>query len=291
MSEPQTLLVFGKSGQVAQELARIPVPDYFQLSFAGRDRCNLYTENPAALIAQASPAGVINASAYTAVDRAESEPELAFRLNRDAVGEMASVCAKAEIPFVHISTDYVFDGRKAEPYVETDLRKPLSVYGASKAAGEDAVNAAGGRSTVFRTAWVVSPFGSNFVKTMRRLAVEQDHVSVVADQCGRPTLASDIATMAVKAIQKFLEGGDDLQGVLHLAGADDAVWADVAEFVFELQRSLTGKRPHLKRIAASDYLTAAVRPMNSRLDTSKLQAAANWSPRPWRETVKGCFLL
>jgi dTDP-4-dehydrorhamnose reductase len=289
VSDGRVILVFGRSGQVARELARSPLPDGLALSFAGQDRCDLYTDNPAALIAEVRPSAVINAAAYTAVDHAESEPDLAFRLNRDVVGGMARACAEADIPFVHISTDYVFDGRKPEPYVETDLRNPLGVYGASKAAGEDAVDAAGGRWTVLRTAWVFSPFGSNFVRTMLRLAAEREEVSVVADQWGRPTLAADIAAMAVEAIRRRLDGDDGLQGVLHLAGADDAVWADVAEAVFEHERRSVGKRPRLKRIATADYPTAAVRPVNSRLNTQKLQTLTGWRPRPWRDAVAACL--
>jgi dTDP-4-dehydrorhamnose reductase len=134
---------------------------------------------------------VINASAYTAVDRAEAEPDLAFRLNRDVVGRMAACCAALRIPFIHISTDYVFDGEKSSPYVETDFRNPVSIYGKSKAEGEIAIEAAGGLWTIFRTAWVFSAHGSNFIKTMIRLGKERDVVSVVADQWGRPTVSGD----------------------------------------------------------------------------------------------------
>jgi len=283
MADVRPILVFGKSGQVAQELARM-APAAGALEFAGRDRCDLLAEDPAALIRQIAPSAVINASAHTAVDKAESEPDAAFRLNRDAVAAMAQACAALDIPFVHISTDYVFDGAKAEPYVETDPINPISVYGASKAAGEAAVQAAGGRWTIFRTAWVFSPFGANFIKTMRRLAAEKDEMSVVADQWGRPTLAADIAAACLRAAS----GEDALQGLFHLAGADDAVWADVAEQVFEDCDRRTGRRPVLKRITTADYPTPAKRPANSRLDTTRLQAAG-WSPRPWRDAVESCL--
>ena len=252
-----TILVFGRNGQVAQELAHLPQTDDFTLEFAGRDRCDLMTTDPTGLIEAVKPVGVINASAYTAVDRAESEPDAAYRLNRDAVGEMARACAAADIPFVHISTDYVFDGTKAEPYVETDLRNPLSVYGASKAAGEDAVEAAGGRWTIFRTAWVFSPFGANFIKTMRRFAAERPDMAVVADQHGRPTLAKDIAVLCQSAISRTLNDDASLKGLYHLAGADDAVWADIAERVFEETERRIGKRPDLKRISTANFPTAA----------------------------------
>ena len=284
-----TILVFGRNGQVAQELAHLPQTDDFTLEFAGRDRCDLMTTDPTGLIEAVKPVGVINASAYTAVDRAESEPDAAYRLNRDAVGEMARACAAADIPFVHISTDYVFDGTKAEPYVETDLRNPLSVYGASKAAGEDAVEAAGGRWTIFRTAWVFSPFGANFIKTMRRFAAERPDMAVVADQHGRPTLAKDIAVLCQSAITRTLNDDASLKGLYHLAGADDAVWADIAERVFEETERRIGKRPDLKRISTADFPTAAKRPGNSRLETAKLQQSTGWTSRPWRETVDLCL--
>jgi len=283
MADVRPILVFGKSGQVARELERMASGGQV-LVFAGRDRCDLLKDDPADLIRQIAPAAVINASAYTAVDKAESEPEAAYRLNRDAVAAMARACAALDIPFVHISTDYVFDGSKAEPYVETDPINPISLYGVSKAAGEGAVQAAGGRWTIFRTAWVFSPFGSNFVKTMRRLAAEKDEISVVADQWGRPTLAADIAAACLRAAA----GEAALQGLFHLAGADDAVWADVAEHVFQDCLRRTGGRPALKRITTADYPTPAARPANSRLDTARLQATG-WSPRPWRDGVDVCL--
>jgi dTDP-4-dehydrorhamnose reductase len=284
----KTVLVFGKSGQVARELARIPPTPGVKLEFAGRDRCDLISQSPSVLIAASNPIGVINAAAYTAVDRAEVEPDAAYRLNRDVVGDMAEACAKLDIPFVHLSTDYVFDGAKSEPYVETDPRNPISVYGASKAAGEEAVEAAGGRWTIFRTAWVFSPFGANFIKTMLRLAAERDEVNVVADQSGRPTLAADIAGMAMRAVQKPLDD-HGLTGLFHLAGSDDAVWADVADAVFDHHLKRTGRRPRLNRIATADYPTPAQRPANSRLDSRRLQQAADWRPRPWRDCVQLCL--
>jgi dTDP-4-dehydrorhamnose reductase len=285
----QTILVFGQSGQVAKALSERSLPEGLALTFAGRERCDLAAANPAALIAALQPAAVINASAYTAVDKAESEADLAYRLNCDAVAAMAQACAAVDIPFVHISTDYVFDGAKARPYIESDIRAPISVYGASKAAGEAAVEAAGGRWTILRTAWVFSPHGSNFIKTMRRFAAERSVMSVVDDQHGRPTLAADIAAVCLEAALRGIKGDRSLQGVFHIAGADDAVWADVAEHVFQEAERRTGQRPTLTRIPASAYPTPAQRPINSRLDTAKLQAAAGWTPRPWRETVDLCL--
>jgi dTDP-4-dehydrorhamnose reductase len=284
----KTILVFGKSGQVAQALAEAGAPDGYALDFAGRERCDLLVADPATLINALKPAGVINASAYTAVDKAESEPDAVMRLNRDAPAAMARACATLGVPFVHISTDYVFDGQKAEPYVETDPVAPLGAYGRSKAEGEAAIAAAGGKWSIFRTAWVVSPRGANFINTMRRFAAERDEMRVVADQHGRPTLAADIAMVCLDAAYRGAAGADSLQGLFHLAGADDAVWADLAERVFEDTMRRSGRRPVLQRIATADYPTPATRPANSRLDTTKLQATG-WAPRPWRETVDICL--
>ena len=274
---------------MARELATLAPDSSFRFEFAGRARCDLLTQDPAPLVRGSGVAGVINASAYTAVDKAESEPDLAFRLNGDAVGAMARACAEVGVPFVHFSTDYVFDGHKASPYVETDPRGPLGLYGRSKAEGEDAVEAAGGSWSIFRTAWVVSAHGANFIKTMKRLASERDEVSVVDDQHGRPTWAADAARVAVMAVERHLAGDKALQGVFHLAGDDDATWADVAAAVFEDQQARHGKATRLKRITTAEYPTPAARPANSRLDTTKLQAALDWRPRPWRETVTACL--
>lgn len=285
----RTLLVFGRSGQVAQAIAGAGAPEGYELAFAGRDLCDLLVQDPADMIEALAPAAVINASAHTAVDKAESEPEAALRLNRDAPEAMARAARTLGVPFVHISTDYVFDGSKPEPYVESDPIGPLGVYGRSKAEGEAAIRAVGGAWTIFRTAWVVSPKGANFVNTMRRFAGERDLMRVVDDQHGRPTLAADIAALCLEAARRGAAGDAALQGLFHLAGADDATWADVAERVFEDTERRTGRRPALERITTADYPTPARRPANSRLDTGRLQAAAGWTPRPWRETVDLCL--
>jgi dTDP-4-dehydrorhamnose reductase len=282
------IVVFGRTGQVAQALAD-GAPDDMVLDFAGRDRCDLLTEDPAALIASLAPAGVINASAYTAVDKAESEVDAALRLNRDAPAAMARACAVLGVPFVHISTDYVFDGDKPGLYTEADLVNPVGAYGRSKAEGEAGVMAAGGAWTIFRTAWVVSPRGANFINTMRRFGAERDVMRVVDDQYGRPTLAADIAALCLETVRRGVSGDASLQGLFHLAGADDATWADIAERVFQRMETATGRRPALQRITTADYPLPAKRPANSRLDTTKLQGAAGWSPRPWRDTVDTCL--
>ena len=284
-----TVLVFGRTGQVARALTEIGAPFGYQFVSAGRDRCDLLVADPAMLIDALGPAAVINASGYTAVDKAESEPDAAMRLNRDAPARMARACARLDIPFVHISTDYVFDGGKAVPYLETDPIGPLCVYGRSKAEGEVEIAGIGGAWSIFRTAWVMSPRGANFVNTMRRFAEDREVMRVVDDQHGRPTLAADIAALCLETVRRGMAGDRSLQGLFHLAGADDATWADVAERVFEDTGRRTGRRPALEPIATADYPTPARRPANSRLDSSKLQAAAGWAPRPWRETVDICL--
>lgn len=284
MSGSSEVLVFGRTGQVAQELAKRAPGLAAPLRLYGRETLDLLTEDPGRLIRGRRPRAVINAAAHTAVDRAESEESLALRLNAEVVGAMARACAEQSIPFIHISTDYVFDGSKPEPYVESDPTGPLGVYGRTKLEGEMQVMAAGGSWTIFRTAWVFSAFGANFVKTMVRLGGEREDMAVVSDQHGRPTHAGDIADLCLRAA---LDPGPS--GLYHLAGADDAVWADVADHVFEALNAKTGRRPRLRRIPTAEYPTPAKRPVNSRLDTSKLQALTGFRPRPWRETVDLCL--
>ena len=284
------ILVLGRNGQIARELAKIGPPAGFEMAFLGRERFDLSSgADPAALIEAYAPAVVINTAAYTAVDKAESEPDAAFRLNRDAPEELARACALGGVPFVHFSTDYVFDGTKPEPYLETDPVCPLGVYGESKAEGEAGVLGAGGRAGILRTSWVYSSFGSNFVKTMLRLAESREELGVVADQVGRPTWAEDCARGALRLALALL--GNEVPGghVFHLAGAEDATWADFAEAIFELSARRGGRRPKVNRIAAADYPTPARRPANSRLDCAKITAALDWPMRPWRSSLAACF--
>jgi dTDP-4-dehydrorhamnose reductase len=286
----ENILVLGRNGQVARELAKIGPPRGFEMAFVGRERFDLLSDaDPAALIEAFAPAIVINASGYTAVDKAESEPEAAMKLNRDAPGLLARACARGDVPFVHFSTDYVFDGTKPEPYVEDDPIAPLGVYGSTKAAGEAAVLEAGGRSAILRTSWVYSSFGANFVKTMLRLAETRDELGVVADQIGRPTWAEDCARGALRVARALLD--DEIAGgeVFHLAGEGDAVWADFAEAIFEQSARRGGKRPNVRRIATADYPTPATRPANSRLDCAKITATLDWPMRPWRKSLASCF--
>ncbi|MBI1683274.1 dTDP-4-dehydrorhamnose reductase [Caulobacter hibisci] len=283
------ILVFGRNGQVAQELALLSERTGRAMVFAGRETLDLADHTSIeGLVDRIGPSAVINAAAHTAVDKAESEVEAAYALNRDAPAAMAAACVARDLPFVHFSTDYVFDGTLERPYVETDPAGPTGVYGASKLAGEQAVAAAGGAAAILRTSWVYSRHGANFIKTMLRLAAGRDEVGVVADQIGRPTWARDCAEAALATVDG-LAGDRALAGVYHLSGAGDASWADLAEAVFEISRGRGGPAAEVRRITTADYPTPARRPANSRLDCGKFEAALNWRTRPWRDSLAVCL--
>ena len=284
------ILVLGRSGQVARELGKLGAPEGCELVFAGRDRFDLLSgADPGPMLDEARPAAVINAAAYTAVDKAESEPEAAFALNRDAPAAWARACAAARIPFVHFSTDYVFDGSKDSPYVETDPVNPTGVYGASKAAGEEAVTAAGGSSIILRTSWVYSAFGANFLKTMLRVAGTRDEIAVVDDQLGRPTWAEDCARGALRAVRALQHREITGPEILHLSGAGDATWADFAEAIFDKSAVHGGPSAQVKRITTAEYPLPARRPANSRLDCARMTNALDFPMRPWRQSLAACF--
>lgn len=256
------LLVFGRTGQVATELARL-APDAV---FLGRDQADL--SDPAACAAAIRASGaraVINAAAYTAVDRAESEPELARLVNADAPAAMASAAAGLGLPFVHISTDYVFAGDGERPWIETDPTGPLGVYGATKLAGEQAILASGAQAAILRTSWVFSAHGANFVKTMLRLGAERPELRVVADQHGGPTPARAIAQACLTMAQAMLDDRSK-GGIYHFSGALDTNWADFARAIM----AQAGLSCAITDITTADYPTPAARPANSRLDCSAI---------------------
>lgn len=271
-----TLLVFGRSGQVATELqARADV------LALGRDRADLADPGACAdAIRRTRPEAVINAAAYTAVDRAESEEDLATLINGDAPAAMARACADLDIPFVHISTDYVFDGTGDAPWPIDAPTGPLGAYGRSKLKGEEGVRAAGGTHAILRTSWVVSAHGGNFVKTMLRLGAERDRLTIVADQVGGPTAAGDIAE-ACLSIAAQLRDDPAKSGTYHFAGAPDVSWADFAREIFA-QADLPCA---VEDIPTSAYPTPARRPSNSRMDCSTLESAFGISRPDWRESL------
>ena len=257
-------LVFGQTGQVAQELAR-RLPDGVTAEFLGRDRADLSDPAACAAAVMASDADVvINAAAWTAVDRAETEEAAALVVNGDAPGAMARAAAARGLPFLHISTDYVFDGAGIQPFGVDHPVAPLGAYGRTKLAGEQAVQAAGGAHVILRTSWVVSAHGANFVKTMLRSGRERDSLNVVADQIGGPTPAADIADALYVMAAGLLAGKPG--GVQHFAGGPDCSWADFARAIM----AQAGLACVIHDIPSSAYPTPAKRPLNSRLDCSGL---------------------
>ena len=279
------LLVLGAEGQVARELAAIGPAEGWTVTRVGRAQADLATAAIAPLLAAHRPALVVNAAAYTAVDRAESEPDAAHALNADLPARAARACAEAAVPLVHISTDYVFDGSKPAPYVEDDPLSPLGVYGATKAEGERAVADAGGRAAVVRTAWVYGAQGANFVRTMLRLAETRDELGVVGDQHGNPTWSQDVARAGLRLGDRLCAGDPDAQGVFHAAGEGDATWAGFAEAVFAESARRGGPSARVRTIPTADYPTPAQRPANSRLDCARLHRVTGWRPPAWRDRL------
>ena len=272
------VLVFGKTGQVATELARVGGDDVVCLGRAEADLAD--PDACAAIIRDTDATGVINAAAYTAVDNAEDEEALATVINGDAPAAMARAAAERGLPFVHISTDYVFDGSGVKPWLPEDETAPLGAYGRSKLAGERGVVAAGGTFAILRTSWAFSSHGSNFVKTMLRLAETKDHLTIVEDQIGGPTEAGDIAR-ACLAVARGLSGATGQGGIYHFSGRPDVSWAEFAREIFaqaDLKASVEG-------IPASAYPTKAKRPGNSRMDCSSLQASFGVTRPDWRESL------
>ena len=267
------LLVFGKTGQVARELQRL-APD---ATFLGRDEADLL--NPAACAAAVTDANadaVINTAAWTAVDKAEAEEAAATVVNADAPAAMARAAAAKGIPFLHISTDYVFDGTGIKPFTPDHPTGPLGAYGRSKLKGEQGVRAAGGNPLVLRTSWVVSAHGANFVKTMLRLGRDRESLNVVADQIGGPTPAAAIADALVAAAAAMARGAQG--GTHHLSGQPDTSWAGLARAIMA-EANLSCR---IDDIPTSDYPTPARRPLNSRLDCTSLQTAFGIARPDWR---------
>ncbi|MEO0990617.1 MAG: dTDP-4-dehydrorhamnose reductase [Pseudomonadota bacterium] len=272
-----TLLVFGKTGQVATELQRL-CPDAV---FLGREDADLTDAQAcAARIATVAPTAIINAAAYTAVDRAEEEPELAQRVNGEAPSAMARAAERLDVPFVHISTDYVFDGSGEAPFQTDAQTGPLGAYGATKLAGEEGVRGAGGRYAILRTSWVFSAHGNNFLKTMLRLSETRDRLTIVADQIGGPTPAAAIAK-ACLAMAEALRADPSKAGAYHFSGAPDVSWADFARGIFQA----AGRIVDVVDIPSSDYPTPAKRPLNSRLDCSLTEQVFGVQRPDWSEGV------
>lgn len=282
------VLVLGTGGQLGHALMRAAWPAGTDLVGLRRPDIDLTRPGDAeAVVAAHGPDLVVNAIAYTAVDKAESEPELACTINRDGPARLAEATARRGIPLIHVSTDYVFDGSKSAPYTEGDPVAPINTYGASKAAGEEAVRTGNPRHVILRTSWVYGVHGANFVKTMLRLGLEREELSVVADQHGAPTAAVDLATAITAIAARIAEIGDATPwGTYHCTGSGVTTWHGFAERIFQRLEQATGRRPRLKPIATSDYPTPARRPANSRLDCSRLHAAFGIVNPPWEESLE-----
>lgn len=266
-------LVFGKTGQVATELQRL-LPE---AEFLGRDAADLAAPKACAAAISASKADVvINAAAWTAVDKAETEEATALVVNCEAPAAMARACAQKGIPFLHISTDYVFSGAGTAAWVETDPVAPPNAYGRTKLAGEEGVRAAGGNTAILRTSWVFSAHGANFVKTMLRLSETRDALSVVEDQIGGPTPAADIAAALVTMARAMTTGQGG--GTYHFGGKPWVSWADFAREIF----ALSGRRVAVTGIPTSAYPTPAVRPLNSRVDCAAIGRDFGISAPDWK---------
>ena len=283
------LVVTGRQGQVARSLVERAAGTGIEVITLERPQLDLAgpSDRITKVIEAARPDVIASAAAYTAVDKAESEPELAFAVNEGGARAVAQAANRLGLPLIHLSTDYVFDGLKDAPYLEGDSTGPTGVYGASKLAGEKAVLFEHRDSAVLRTAWVYSPFGANFVKTMLRLAGDRDEVAVVADQRGNPTSALDIAG-GILRVAKNLAGSADpnLRGIFHMTAAGEASWAEFAEAIFAASGEYGGPTAHVRSIRTADYPTAAKRPPNSRLDSSKVARLHGVSLPDWRSSLK-----
>jgi len=289
-----TVLVFGGNGQVGQELLRAlaPLGAVVATTRSGKladgSACVVADfdapESLPALLDRLQPSVVVNAAAYTAVDKAEQEPEAAFRANAQAPGVIAQWCAAHNVPMVHYSTDYVFDGQGTTPYAEDHVTAPLGVYGSSKRDGEDAVRAACGRHLIFRTAWVYASHGSNFLRTMLRVGAERDELRVVADQIGTPTPAALIADVTAQALQH----PGQLSGTWHLTASGQTSWHGFAEAIFAeaFAAGVLAKAPNVQAISSEQYPTPAKRPAWSVLDNRKLQQDFGISLPAWREGLR-----
>jgi dTDP-4-dehydrorhamnose reductase len=281
------ILLTGANGQVGWELSNRSGHRSFEV--LALDRSDLDITDPVSVKREVSRSGVslvVNAAGYTAVDEAESEPELTFAVNRDGPAYLASACEKVGIPLVHISTDYVFDGQKQGSYLVTDPVSPLGVYGKSKAAGEVAVREHLPEHVILRTSWVYGVHGHNFVKTMLRLGREREVIQVVADQYGCPTYAADLAETILRVAAHVFEGGQAQWGTYHYCGQGVTSWHGFTEEIFRLAEDYASlKVKRVEPISTTEYPTAALRPTSSILDCSVLENTFNIHPKPWAESL------
>ncbi|TCD04332.1 dTDP-4-dehydrorhamnose reductase [Erythrobacteraceae bacterium CFH 75059] len=280
------ILVTGGTGQVGHELARLDWPEGFRPAVLSRAEADLTDAAALHRLVTGQPwAAVINAGAYTAVDAAEGDPATAWAVNALGPEALAQLCRDRAIPLVQVSTDYVFDGTKQEAWCEDDPVGPLGVYGASKLGGELAVRASGVRHAIVRTAWVVSAHGSNFLKTMLRLAGEGRELAVVADQRGSPTAAADLAAALAAMAVRLATDGSAPSGTYHFANSGSTTWHGLAEHIFAGAAARGRPQPVLRATTTADYPTPARRPANSLLSTRKIASDYGIAPRPWQSGI------
>lgn len=286
MSRLGRVLILGANGQVGRELER-SFADAGELIVCDRGRVDLgNTEQLRRAVRHASPEIILNAAAYTAVDRAESDRDAAFAINAHAPRILAHEAARLDAIFIHYSTDYVFDGGKNAPWLESDPTGPLNFYGASKLAGEQGIAEAGGRYLILRTSWVYGPHGKNFLLTMLRLGGERDYLSIVDDQTGAPTTSIAIADATRTVVDEILSGAhQDWLGVYHLTCAGATTWCGFAKEIFARAGSLLAKTPQVMPIASKDYPTPAKRPRNSVLSNQKLESRFGVRMPSWEEAL------
>lgn len=278
------ILLFGKTGQLGNAcLAALGNHQLVALDRAAADFSQ--PEQVAQAVMRERPDIVVNACAYTAVDKAESEQALAFAVNRDSVAAMAGACTELGIPCIHVSTDYVFRGDGSEPYRELDSTDPQGVYGQSKLEGEQQLQAANPRHVILRTSWVFSAHGNNFVKTMLRLGRERDQLGVVGDQLGNPTFAGDIAGVIAHLVQDYSDRGELPWGIYHCSSNGTCSWFEFAQEIFQRAeaRGMLEAAPAVNRITTADFPTPAKRPAYSVLDLSRLEAYLGRPMPDWRE--------
>jgi dTDP-4-dehydrorhamnose reductase len=286
------VLIAGKSGQLARCLQEAAVQCGASAVSIGRPELDFERgDNIERVVAMAKPSAIINAAAYTAVDRAEMESERAFAINCAGAAKLAAAAERRKIPFIHVSTDYVFNGSKKSAYREDDLTAPLNVYGASKLAGEGAVLSACPSAVIIRTSWVYSPYGNNFIRTMCRLSETQSHLRIVNDQHGAPTSALDLADAiwSILGQLQFADNNRGYAGIYHLTGNGKASWHDFAGAIFADLAARGHKVPRLQAVTTAEYPTPARRPLNSSLDSSKAELVFGVRLPPWQSSVTACL--
>lgn len=294
MSGKPRILIVGSAGQVGVELQR-SFADYGEITARDRDAFDLADpEQVRALVREVEPNIILNAAAYTAVDRAESDSAVAMAVNAQAPRTLAEEALRTDALLVHYSTDYVFDGSKAGPWVETDKPNPLNIYGASKLAGEEAIQQVGGKYLIFRTSWVYGPHGHNFLLTMLRLGAERDQLSIVDDQHGAPTTSIELADATRTIVGGVLSGkfgsATSWAGLYHMTCAGSVSWCGFASEIFAQAGSmLHGKTPMVRPISTADYPTPAKRPRNSVLSNEKLGARFGARLSSWEDGLRNAI--